>query len=381
MSSSVHSDHRNTVRVSARRFEQSPYFDFYANSETVLGVYAGRYYAVFNGEDPAETYWTLRNKAVLFDVPEKPWQIEGADSVAFLEKIFARKIASLKEGRGRYAIACTPGGGTFMDGILFKLAENRYWYVQPEGALEPWLTAHSEGFKVSISDPKSRVLQIQGPNAFKIMSDASKGAIDESMKYFHSGYFDLGGQRLYVSRTGWTGELGYEIYSDKKTDHNQLWHHLMDAGSAHGMVFGSIASMEMRRIEAGILDNQTDFDTSMNPFQAGLGAFIDLDKEDFIGRSALIPADKEPVLFGLKCEAGIPRYQGNVFEGSEAVGVVTAAAWSPALKTGIAYVRFKQARAWPGQTLEVETEGGKRASCEITGLPFYDAEKQIPRTL
>ncbi|MGB5329519.1 MAG: aminomethyl transferase family protein, partial [Gammaproteobacteria bacterium] len=131
----------------------------------------------------------------------------------FLERIFARRIGNLREGRGRYAIACTPDGGTFMDGILFKMEENRFWYVQPDGALEAWLIAHSDGFEIKISDPESRVLQIQGPNSMKIMADATAGAIDESMKYFDSGFYDIGGQELYVSRTGWTGELGYEVYS------------------------------------------------------------------------------------------------------------------------------------------------------------------------
>lgn len=126
----------NNVRISAGRFEQSPYYDYYVNPETVLGVAAGRYYATFNGEDLVDTYWRLRRKAVLFDVPEKPWQIEGPDALPFLERIFARRIGNLAEERGRYAIACTSDGGTFMDGILFKIAENRFWYVQPDGALE-----------------------------------------------------------------------------------------------------------------------------------------------------------------------------------------------------------------------------------------------------
>ncbi len=95
----------STVRVNARRFEQSPYLDCYVNSETVFGVAAGRYYDAFHGEDPVETYWNLRRKAVLYDVPEKPWQIEGPDVVPFLESIFARRIGNLLEGRGRYAIA------------------------------------------------------------------------------------------------------------------------------------------------------------------------------------------------------------------------------------------------------------------------------------
>ena len=182
MSTSIHSDTKNTVRVGARRFEQSPYFDFYANSETVLGVVAGRYYTVFNGEDPLETYWTLRRKVVLYDVPEKPWQIEGPDAIPFLERVFARHIGNLPEGRGLYAIACAPNGGTFMDGILFNLGEGRYWYVQPDGALEPWLVALSDGFDVRVSDPRSRVLQLQGPSSMKVMADLTDGAINEMMK-------------------------------------------------------------------------------------------------------------------------------------------------------------------------------------------------------
>ena len=92
--------------------------DLYTDPETVLGVAADRHYASFNGEDLAETNWALRREAVLFDVPEKPWQFEGPDVLPFLERIFARRIGDLPEGRGRYTVACTPDGGTFMDGIL-----------------------------------------------------------------------------------------------------------------------------------------------------------------------------------------------------------------------------------------------------------------------
>ena len=152
----------DTVSIGARRFEQSPFVDCYVNSDTLFGVAADRYYAADNGEDTETIYWALRKKVVLFDVPEKPWQIEGPDAVPFLEKIFARSVETLAEGRGRYAIACTPDGGTFMDGILFRLTEKRFWYVQPDGAFEEWLTAHRKGFDIKISDPNSRVLQEAG---------------------------------------------------------------------------------------------------------------------------------------------------------------------------------------------------------------------------
>ncbi len=382
MSGSIHSDRKSTVRISAKRFEQSPFVSCYENPETVFGVYAGRFYSVFNGEDPVENYWALRRRAVLYDVPERPVQIEGPDAAALMDRVFSRRMSNLKEGRGRYAIACTPDGGVFMDGVLFRLAGDTFWYVQPDGALEAWLMAHSGGYDLSVSDPKSRVLQIQGPNAPAVMKAASGGAVDEGMGYFHSGFFDLGGQQVYVSRTGWTGELGFEIYTQGElTDHGRLWTHLTQAGEPHGMVFGSLSSMEIRRIEAGILDNLTDFDATMTPFEAGLGAFVDLDKEGFVGREALLNAARRTLLYGLKSEAAAPASRGEVSDGAAVVGRVTAAAWSPYLKCGIGYVRFAAPGDWKGKMLSVETPEGNRVSCEIVELPFYDPEKRIPRGL
>ena len=382
MSNSIHSDTLETIRGSARRFEMSPFHACYANEHTVMGIYAGRYYPVFNGEDTTETYWALRRKAALYDVPERPVEISGPDVVAFLEHVFARKISTLKQGRGRYAIACTPQGGVFMDGILFKLSEGRFWYVQPDGALERWLTAHSGGFDVTISDPRSRVLQIQGPASFKVMQAASAGAIDETMGYFHSGFFEIGGQEVYVSRTGWTGELGFEIYTQgEATNCPKLWDHLVEHGAPHGLMFSSISSMEIRRLEAGILDNGTDFDTTMTPFEAGLEPFIDLDKEAFIGRDALVKAGGGTRLFGVKSEAGTPFYHGAVLQGEVEVGRITAGTRSPYLNAGIGYVRFHEAGDWAGKSLRMQSAEGDVVACEIVTLPFYDAEKRIPRGL
>ena len=382
MSNSIHSDTHNTVRVSARRFETSPFQACWKNEHTVMGVYAGRYYSVFNGEDTETAYWLLRRKAAIYDVPERPVEISGPDAVVFLERIFARNIAGLKAGRGRYAIACTPAGGVFMDGILFKLADNRFWYVQPDGALESWLIAHSEGFDVTISDPQSRVLQIQGPASFDIMAAASDGKIDDTMGYFHAGFFDIGGQEVYVSRTGWTGELGYEIYTQgDATDCPRLWQHLMQAGAPHGMQFSSISSMEIRRLEAGILDNGTDFDTSMTPFEAGLEPFIDLEKENFVGRDALLEAARGTRIFGVKSAHATPRYHGEIVDGDTPVARITAGAWSPFLEAGVGYARFDEAGDWAGKSLAMKTSEGDLVPCEIVELPFYDRDKRIPRGL
>ena len=157
----------------------------------VRDVYANRYFAIHTGEDPIEKYWCLRQRAAIFDVPEKPVEIRGADAVPFLDYVLGRKVSTMQEGRGYYAIACTPQGGIFMDGVVFKLEEDRFWYVQADGPFETWLVAHSDGVDVEIYDPNSRVLQLQGPASMAIMTTASGGAIDETMKYFRSGFLNL----------------------------------------------------------------------------------------------------------------------------------------------------------------------------------------------
>ena len=214
------------------------------------------------------------------------------------------------------------------------------------------------------------------------MAELTSGAIDDTMKYFHAGYYSVGGQELYVSRTGWTGELGYEIYSeDRTTDHRSLWDCLMTVGAKHGMVYGSMASMEIRRLEAGILDNVTDFDTSMTPFAAGLGNFLDLEKTGYVGHEAIASADRRQVLFGVTCSTATPDYRGAVFSGDVSVGHITAAAWSPCLQCGIGYVRFNEPGEWLGTTVTMTTESGDKILCEVVELPFYDKEKRIPRGL
>lgn len=367
------------VPISTHTFRMSRYSAVYHTDDMVYGVYAGNVFPMMNGDDAEHKYWLLRNKVALYDVPERPLEISGPDAETFLERIFARKISTLNVGRGRYTIACTPSGGVFMDGVLFRLDADRFWYVQADGAMEAWLVAQSEGFDVEISDPMSQVLQIQGPASFQVMQAASDGAIDETMGYFHSGFYVLDNQRVYVSRTGWTGERGYEVYSlGEQTDHVALWHHLMAAGEPFGMEFATADPMEPRRIEAGILDNLIDMDHTMTPFQAGLGAFIDLDKGDFVGRAALVNADKTPLLFGLKCAAA-PLRGGVLMDGNAVVGRVTNGTWSPSLECGIGYARFNEAADWANRPVVVTQPSGEAMPCEIVSLPFFDPAKKLAR--
>tara|TARA_Y100001936_G_scaffold48196_1_gene46889 strand:- start:460 stop:1635 length:1176 start_codon:yes stop_codon:yes gene_type:complete len=376
------SDLKKTIKISARRFEESPFIERTNSPDMVRGVYAGRYFAISMGEDAIKKYWLLRQKALIFDVPEKPIEISGPDAIPFLEKVMTRKVASIKEGRGYYSLACTPQGGIFMDGVIFKFNDNKFWYVQADGPFEDWLLAHTSNYKVKISDPKSRVLQIQGPASIDIMKAASNGKIDENMGYYKSDFFDLGGQTVYVSRSGFTNELGFEIYCDGfKTDHLALWDHLIKCGKPHGMEFSSTRAMTIRRIEAGILGNLTDIDTTITPFEAGLEFFVNMEKDDFIGRDALLNKDRRPCLFGVTCKSETPVSGSKILYRDKIVGHITAGVPSPTLKLGIGYVRFYKPGEWSGRQLVIEFANGDRHNCDVVNLPFFDHDKKIVKGL
>jgi aminomethyltransferase len=212
------------------------------------------------------------------------------------------------------------------------------------------------------------------------MTSASDGAIDETMKYFRSGYFEIGGQKLYVSRTGFTNELGFEIYTDgANTDHLALWDHLMACGEPHGMEFSSTRALTIRRIEGGILGNLTDMTPDMTPYEAGLATFINMDKGDFIGRDALVGKDTRSCLFGLTCATETPVGGSVVMDGDDEVGYITAGIPSPTLGVGVGYVRFHAPGDWIGRKLKMRLPDNSFHEGEIVDLPFFDKEKHIVR--
>ncbi len=371
------------VRLDSFRLEQSPYVEKYVTGQTVFAIYCNRLYPVDMGENVIEHYWKLRQGVLLYDVPEKPLEIQGPDAVPLLERVFTRRVDDLKLWRARYAIACTAEGTVLMDGILIRLADDHFWYVKANGEFETWLKAYADGLDVHVTDPQSRVLQIQGPKSLDVLNAATDGHGPANLGYFHAGMFTFDGQELLVSRTGWTGEKGVELYSNRSTDHHALWDHLFECGKPYGLEFSSDASMEVRRVEAGILDYGTDIEPGMTPFAAGLGAFVDLSKPDFIGRAALEAADTSCLLFGLVCETALPLAGRNVFVGDKVVGHMQIGHWSPTLDKGIGYVRFYEpvagGKSWLNETVTLVDDEEHHHACTTVSLPFFDAEKRIPR--
>ena len=198
------------------------------------------------------------------------------------------------------------------------------------------------------------------------------------MSYYQSGFFNIGGQRLFVSRSGFTNELGFEIYCNgAATDHLALWDHLMFHGEPFGMEFSSTRAMTIRRIEGGILGNTTDMDTSMT-LCIGLGSFVNLTKDDFVGRDALVKADKRRLLMGLTCGRNSQFFLWVIY-GDMILGTVTTGVPSPTLGLGIGYEKFKTPGDWAGKEMKLRFSDGKEYNCSIVGLPFFDKDHLIVR--
>lgn len=379
-----YADAHPTIRITSKRFRLSPFAASYAQPETVWGVYSGRLYPLVLGDDPVAAYRRLRRDAVLYDVPEHPVEIAGPQATQLLQRLFCRRIDNLAVGRARYAIACRHDGGILMDGILLRLAEDRFWYVLADGEFMPWLDAQAAGLEVAIRDPDSSILQVQGPRAFEVLAALWEPAAAQALPYFHVRPCRVAGLPLLVSRTGWTGEMGFELYSEgplSESEGARLWQAILAAGRPLGLEASGLESMGVRRIEAGILDNGTDMDPSMTPWAAGLGAFVDLEAGDFIGRDALAAADRRSRLLGLVCRDTTPLAEMALQIEGRRVGRVTAGGWSPTLGHGIGYACFEKPGDWLGTTLTLIEREGRPHAAEIVPLPFYDREKRIPRGL
>jgi len=361
-----------------------PYHAMHQKRGAKYCVYNGRLMAVDQGGDRFEEYWKQRREAGLVDTGERPTEIVGPDAEAFCNRLFTRNCSTLKPGRAGYGVLLYPDGGILCDGILMRLAPDRFWYVQAEGPVYSWFVAHAQGMNVKIRDPRSWVAQVQGPRSLDVLAAACDDGMPENFTYFSVARARFGGQPVLLSRTGWSGEVGFEWYTlpeEAQVDGEALWNHVLNAGAPHGLAVCGLDSMDIRRIEAGILNNVSDMDETMNPYQAGLGSVVDMSKPDFIGKAALANADRGLLLHGLTCEAGEPYIDGEVCSNGQPIGRVTAAAWSPYLKCGTAIVRLNKASNRSLGAITVRLRNGAMMPASLVNLPMYDINKAIPRGL
>ncbi|MEE8366439.1 MAG: aminomethyltransferase family protein [Gammaproteobacteria bacterium] len=358
-----------------------PYFEFERPLGPHYTVYNRRLMACrFKRLSTQDGYWLLRQKAGVLHSGELPTLFEGADAERLLDRLFTQDITSLKSGRCGYALACYEDGGLIVDGILLRLAQDKFWFAQADGDFFGWAKAHASGLDVEVSDPEVFVSLVQGPNSMQVLEAACDDDMPVPFGYFTITQVSFGGQKVVISRTGYSNELGWEFYTEPHHDAAALWKHLHAAGTRFDMIIHGLDAMNIRRIEAGILNAGSDFDRSTTPYDVGLGYFVDTKKKDFIGKAALEQASRAVRLIGLKCLEGQPHIGGAVYAGGETrVGKVTAGATSPFLKCGIGIALMDKPGFEEYDKVMITCIDGKQHEGELVQLPMYDKLRRIPR--
>jgi glycine cleavage system aminomethyltransferase T len=348
----------------------------------------GPHYCVYNRRlmaccfdqiDTANGYWLLRQNAGVLNTGEFPLEFKGADAEKLLDYLFTKDITKIKPGRCGYGLACYEDGRMITDGVLLRLEKDRFWYAQADGDFYSWARAHATNMDVEISDPQVFVSQVQGPKSFDILAAASENGLPETFGYFGIAHVIFGGQKVTISRTGYTNELGWEFYTEPQHDAQALWHHISEKGKAFGIGLLGLDSIHIRRIEAGILNAGSDFSRFTTPFEVGLGKFVDMHKTDFLGKVALENASQLPRLTGILCPSAEPHIGGEIIIDHERAGTVTAGAFSPYLKSGIGIVLMDSPKFTPEMPVSIRCIDGNLHSGKLAELPLYDKNAEIPR--
>ena len=334
--------------------------------------------------DPRQNFWYLVNDAILCDVSvERQVQIKGPDAAKFTQFLCCRDLSKCQVGQCKYVLITDQDGGIINDPILLKLAEDHFWLSIADSDVLLWArgVAVNSGMDVDISEPDVSPLQLQGPKSRDVLS-AAFGDAPTELKYYRFMEFDWDGVPLIISRTGWSSELGYEIFLRDGTQGEKLWEHLMAVGGPLGLKPGHTSSI--RRIEAGMLSYHADMTLANNPYEMGMGRLVDLDMEaDFISKAALTLIKERGVsqqLVGLEID-GDPFVGSNDFfwpilkEGVK-VGTVTSAIYSPRLQKNIALAMISIDHTASGRVLQVDKLSEMRA-CTVVPIPFYDPKKSL----
>ncbi|SEE76239.1 glycine cleavage T C-terminal barrel domain-containing protein [Ruania alba] len=375
------------------RIRKSPFFHASRQHGVAMySVYNRTYHARHYG-DPVAEYWSLLNGVTLWDVGvERQVEITGPDAAAFTDYLITRDLSRCAVGQCKYVFVTNEAGGILNDPVLLRLGENHFWLSLADSDVLLWAqgVAHGSDFDVTIREADVGPVQVQGPRSPEVMSALFGPSVLE-IGYYRLGVYELDGMSLVVSRTGYTGEAGFEIYvRNASRDGVQLWERVMAAGSPYGLT--PIGPCHIRRIEAGMLAQGCDITFDTNPFEIGMGYdwMVSLDKgADFIGKQALLRIREEGVtrkLAGVEIGgAELGSYNdGSMIEpfpvrheGAE-VGQVTSACWSPRLEKNIGYAMVPVALAELGTTLEIVTPDGT-ADAVVVPKPFIDPKKDLPK--
>ena len=366
------------------QIRKSPYFDSTVKwGATGFSVYNHMYIPRDFGS-PEQNFWNLIEKSILCDVAvERQVEITGPDAFKFTQLLTPRDLSKLAVGQCKYVLITNNEGGILNDPVLLRLAENHFWLSLADSDILLWAqgVVVNSGLNVQIKEPDVSPLQLQGPTSGEIMIKLF-GEDIKDLKYYWLREYNLDGIPLIVSRTGWSSELGYEIYLRDGTKGNELYEKIMEAGKEHGLQPGHTSSI--RRIEGGMLSYHADADINTNPFELGFDRLVNLDSDiNFIGKEALkkikhngITRKQVGVEIDCKPLSGPNTTFWELKKNNVNIGKVTSAVYSPRLKKNIALAMVSVEQSEIGNEFQVTTNEGL-FNCIVVEKPFYDPKKKI----
>jgi glycine cleavage system aminomethyltransferase T len=366
------------------QIRKSPFFDSTVKwGATGFSVYNHMYIPRDFG-NPEENFWNLINKAILCDVSvERQVEITGPDAYKFIQLLTPRDLSKLSIGQCKYVLIVNNEGGILNDPVLLRLGENHFWLSLGDSDILLWAqgVAINSDLNVKVVEPDVSPLQLQGPNSSKIMQKLFGESILD-LKYYWLRELELDGIPLVISRTGWSSELGYEIYLRDGSKGNLLWEKIMSAGKEFDLQPGHTSSI--RRIEGAMLSYHADADINTNPYEVGLDRLVSLDTNiNFIGKNSLKKIKengikRKQVGLILDCEPleGPNTTFWKIYKNKNEIGKVTSAVYSPRLKKNIALAMISIEEADIGNVLDVE-KSFSMIKATVVNKPFYDPKKKI----
>ncbi len=351
----------------------------------------------FNNEGGIAEYWACREKLAVMDLsPLRKWEVLGPDAETLIQRVITRDVRKLAVGQVVYTALCNETGGMIDDATVFRLGENNFRFVGGDEYDGVWLREVADRGKLRVwikpATDQLHNVAVQGPlsrDALKelVWTPPTQPSLEE-LKWFR---FTIGRIRAYdgtpviVSRTGYTGELGYEVFCHP-SDGPAVWDALWEVGGPRGMKPLGLEALDILRIESGLIFAGYEFDDQVDPFEAGIGFTVALAvEEEFVGRDALLERKEHPQrrLVGLELDSNETAGHGDeVYVGRRRVGVVTSGTRSPTLRKSIALCRMAVQYAEIDTAVEVGKLDGlqKRIPARVVRFPFYDPEKTRPRS-
>ena len=366
------------------QIRKSPYFDSTVKwGATGFSVYNHMYIPRDFG-DPEKNFWNLINDAILCDVAvERQVEITGPDAAQFTQLLTPRDLSNLSIGQCKYVLITNNEGGLLNDPILLRLGENHFWLSLGDSDILLWAqgVAINSGLDVTIKEPDVSPLQLQGPKSIDIMKVLFGDEII-NIKYYWLIETELNGIPLVVSRTGWSSELGYEIYLRDGSRGNELWELIMEAGKPFNLQPGHTSSI--RRIEGAMLSYHADADINTNPFELGMDRLINLDNDNkFIGKNALIKiksrgVKRKQVGIIIDCDPlkGPNTTFWPIIKNGNQIGKITSAVHSPRLNKNIALGMIEIDYTEINTLFEIEILNNLY-NARVVEKPFYDPNKKI----